>query len=158
MKSLKQIWEQLFSKEQRRAVRKPSPELAAHYWNGGSPEEHSVRDISSSGLFLLTKERWYPGTLLVITLQKRGEADDSPGRSIAVQAKSVRWGSDGVGLEFVVLDPQDPRRGMSMLAEGADRKTLDKFLEGFGTDNGFVVIKYIFPAAGALRNPSTAWP
>jgi len=138
MKSLNQFWEQLFSKEQRRAVRQPSPELAARYWDGGSPEQHSVRDISSTGLFLLTKERWYPGTLLVITLQKRDKAENSSERSIAVQAKAVRWGSDGVGLEFVV---QDPRRGVSMLAEGADRKTLDKFLEGFGTDNGFVVIK-----------------
>jgi hypothetical protein len=157
MKSLKQIWEQLFSKEQRRAVRQPSPELAAHFWNGGSPEEHSVRDISSSGLYLLTKERWYPGTLLVITLQKRGEAEDSPERSIAVQARAVRWGNDGVGLEFVVLDPQDPRRGMSVLAEGADRKTLEKFLEGFGTDNGFAVIKCVAFASYPLPNASTAW-
>jgi hypothetical protein len=157
MKSLKQFWEQLFSKDRRRAVRQASPELAAHYWNGGAPVEHSVRDISSTGLFLLTKERWYPGTLMVITLQKRDEAEDSPDRSIAVQAKAVRSGSDGVGLEFVVLDPQDPRRGMSMLAEGADRKMLDRFLEGFGADNGFVVIKYIFPVTGPLRSPSAAW-
>jgi hypothetical protein len=157
MKSLKQLLGQLFSKDRRRAVRQASPELAAHYWNGGAPVEHSVRDISSTGLFLLTKERWYPGTLLVITLQKRDKAEDSPGRSIAVQAKAVRWGSDGVGLEFVVLDPQDPRRGMSMLTEGADRKTLDKFLEGFGADNGFVVIKYILPPPSQLLSPSAAW-
>jgi hypothetical protein len=141
MKLLKQLLEKLFSKDRRRTVRQPSPELAARYWNGGSPEQHSVRDISPNGLFLLTKERWYPGTLLVINLQKRNEAEDSSERSIAVQAKAVRWGCDGVGLEFVVLDPQDRRRGTSVLAEGADRKTLDRFLEGFGTDNGFVVIK-----------------
>lgn len=141
MKSLKQLFEQMFSKERRRAERQSSPQLAAHYWNGASPSEHRVRDISSTGLFLLTEERWYPGTLLVMTLQKRDKAEGSSERSIAVQSKAVRWGSDGVGMEFVVMDSRDPRRGQSVLSEGADRKTLERFLEGFTTDNGSVVIK-----------------
>jgi hypothetical protein len=157
MKSLKDIFGQWFSKERRRAERQPSPEMAAHYWNGGSPAQHSIRDISSTGLFLLTEERWYPGTLLVMTLQKQDKAEDNPERSIAIQSKAVRWGSDGVGLEFVVMDHRDPRRGNSMLAEGADRKSLEKFLQGFRADNGVVLIKYIIPASGLLGDPSAAW-
>ena len=156
MKSLKHLLEQLFSKDRRRAERQLSPELAAHYWNGGSSTGHSVRDISSTGLFLLTEERWYPGTLLVMTLQKRDVPEDSPDRSISVQSRAIRWGSDGVGLEFVVLDSGDPRRGQSFLADGADRKALDKFLEGFRADNGFVVIKYIVPPSNPVLNPGIA--
>lgn len=138
MKSLRSLFEQIFSKERRRAERQLSPELAAHYWNGGSPMEHRIRDVSSTGLFVITEERWYPGTLLVMTLQKR---DNSAEGSIAVQSRAVRWGEDGVGLEFVTMDAGDPRRGQSVLAEGVDRKTLEKFLQGFREDNGFVVIK-----------------
>jgi PilZ domain len=156
MKSLKDLFELLFSKERRRAERQLSPELAAHYWNGGSSIGHSVRDISSTGFFLLTEERWYPGTLLVMTLQKRDVPKDSPDRSISIQSKAVRWGGDGVGLEFVVLDSGDPRRGQSFLAEGADRKALEKFLEGFRADNGIVVIKYIVPPSNPLLNPGIA--
>jgi PilZ domain len=140
MKSLKSLFKKIFSKDRRRAERELSPDLAAHYWTGGTPIEHNIRDISSSGLFLVTEERWYPGTLLIVTLQRKDKAEDSPERSISVQSKAVRWGSDGVGLEFVVLDAQDPRRGQSMLAGGADRQALEKFLEGFRAHNGTAVI------------------
>lgn len=145
MKSFKDMLGQLFSKERRRAERRPSPTLAAHYWNGGSPTQHGIRDISSTGLFLVTEERWYPGTLVVMTLQKKDQAEDSPERSISVQSKAVRWGSDGVGLEFVLPDLRDPRRGQNVLAEGADRKSLERFLQGFGTDNGSVVVDRVAP-------------
>jgi hypothetical protein len=145
MKSLKQLFEQMFSKERRRAERQPSPALAAHYWNGGSSAGHSVRDISSTGVFLLTDERWYPGTLLVMTLQKRDVPEDNPDRSISVQSRVVRCGSDGVGLKFVVLDSGDKRRGQSFLAEGADLKALEKFLDGFSAENGSAVINHVAP-------------
>ena len=145
MKSLKSLLEQLLSKDRRKAERQPSPKLAAFYWNGGSPAQHGIRDISSTGLFLVTEERWYPGTLVVMTLQKKDQAEDSPERSISVQSKAVRWGSDGVGLEFVLPDLRDPRRGQNVLAEGADRKSLERFLQGFGTDNGSAVVDRVAP-------------
>ena len=147
MKSIKDMLGQWFSKDRRRAERKPSPALAAHYWNGASPAEHGIRDISSSGLFLLTEERWYPGTLVVMTLQNKGEARKGPEHSISVQSKAVRWGRDGIGLEFVLLDAGDPRRGQSVLAEGADRKSLEKFLKGFREENGSAVVKSVVPPA-----------
>ena len=98
--------------------------------------EHSIRDISSTGLFLVTEERWYPGTVVMMTLQKRGEPVDSPDRSIAVQSRAVRWGEDGVGLQFVLPDPKDRKRGKNLLEEGVDRRTLERFLEGFQSENG----------------------
>jgi Flp pilus assembly protein TadG len=140
MKSLKELFEQLFSKDRRRADRKTSPNMAVHYWNGGAPTEHSIRDISSTGLFLLTEERWYPGTLLMMTLQRKDQTENSSERSIAVQSRAVRWGSDGVGMEFILLDRRDPRRGQNVLEEGVDRKALEKFLEGFRGDNGVAII------------------
>jgi len=98
--------------------------------------EHGIRDISSTGLFLVTEERWYPGTVVMMTLQKKGEAINSPDRSIAVQSRAVRWGEDGVGLEFVLAEGKDRKRSKNLLEEGADRRTLEKFLEGFHSGNG----------------------
>lgn len=149
MKSLKQIFERLLGKERRNAERQPSPGLAAYYWNGGSPTEHAIRDISSTGLFLMTQERWYPGTLLVMTLQKRDRSVDDPERALSVQSKAVRWDIDGVGLEFVLPDFNDPRRGQNVLAEGADRKTLEKFLQEFKCED-IVAIIHPFTAASTF--------
>jgi len=98
--------------------------------------EHGIRDISATGLFLITEERWYPGTVVMMTLQKKGEAIDSPDRSIAVQSQAVRWGEDGVGLQFVLPEGSDRKRGKNLLEEGVDRRALEKFLEGFQAENG----------------------
>jgi hypothetical protein len=126
----------IFSSERRRASRKSAPRLAAFFWTGGAPVEHEIRDISSTGLYLVTEERWYPGTVVIMTLQKRSEPPDSPNRSIAVQSKAVRWGEDGVGLQFVLPDGNNHRRGQNLLEEGVDRRTLEKFLDGFQTETG----------------------
>ena len=54
---------------QRRAKRYPTSNLVAYYWTGGAPFSYQVGDISATGVFLLTKERWAPGTLIQMTLQ-----------------------------------------------------------------------------------------
>ena len=126
----------IFSSERRRANRQSAPQLAAFFWTGAAPVEHGIRDISATGLFLITEERWYPGTVVMMTLQKRGEAIDSPDRSIAVQSQAVRWGEDGVGLQFVLPEGSDRKRGKNLLEEGVDRRALEKFLEGFQAENG----------------------
>jgi hypothetical protein len=134
------FWQSLlgkvFSNERRRANRKPVADLAVFFWTGAYPKEHEVRDISSTGLYLITEERWYPGTLVMITLQKKSEAVDSADRAIAVQCRAVRWGEDGVGLQFVLPEVNDRRRGQNLLEEGVDRRTLEKFLEGFREETG----------------------
>ncbi len=113
----------------RKAPRQSAPAVAAYYWDGSTPEAHGVRDISSSGLYVETEERWYPGTLVLMTLHRTDAGETSTERSISVQSRAVRWGKDGVGLQFVVRNAQNAgaRRKPSM--PGADRKELDRFLE-----------------------------
>ena len=87
----------------------------------GSPP---VRDISATGLYVVTEERWYPGTLVLMTLQNTAFGEEVAERTICVHSRAVRWGKDGVGLQFVLTkDSDDP----SMAA--ADRKALDRFLQ-----------------------------
>jgi hypothetical protein len=153
MSGLKGILGKLFSRERRKADRKPSPELAAFYWTGAAPVEHGIRDISSTGLYLVTEERWYPGTLVMMTLQKREMNGESTERSISVQSKAVRWGEDGVGLEFVLPDGKDRRRGQNLLEDGADRKSLERFLQGFHSGSGSAVVNRVTPPADGTQNP-----
>jgi len=118
-----------WSPDPRKAPREAAPGLAAYYWNGSSPKAHSIRDISESGLYVVTEERWYPGTLLLMTLQRTDCGEEAQERSIAVQSRAVRWGQDGVGLQFILPEPQDAKRGISPLLDGADRKQFERFLE-----------------------------
>jgi hypothetical protein len=115
--------ERWWSPDPRKAPREESPGLAAYYWTGGPPEAHPIRDISSTGLYVVTEERWYPGTLVLMTLQVTEAGEEVSERTICVHSRAVRWGKDGVGLQFVVQkEANDP----SIAA--ADKKALDRFL------------------------------
>ena len=88
--------------DRRRESREPWPNLIAYDRNGVHLAIHGIRDSSATGLYLLTENRWPLGTLVMMTLQRTDLADESVDRSIAVHLKVIRWGPDGVGLQFVL--------------------------------------------------------
>jgi uncharacterized membrane protein (UPF0127 family) len=115
--------------DQRNAPREFLPGLAAYYWTGDAPKAHRIKDISPMGLYVVTEERWYPGTLILMTLQAAGDNVESVERSIAVHSRAVRWGNDGVGLQFIPQDGQMAHNGLNPLIDGANKKDLEQFLE-----------------------------
>ena len=117
-----------WSPDPRKAPRVRAPGLAAYYWNGEAPVAHGIRDISSSGLYVVTEERWYPGTLVLMTLQRSDLGEEMAERSIAVQSRAVRWGPDGVGLQFLLPSEQDRRRGNAPILDASGRKEFERFL------------------------------
>jgi uncharacterized membrane protein (UPF0127 family) len=121
------------SPDRRRADRQPLPGIVAYYWTGGTPRAYPISDISSSGFYLLTEERWFPGTMVLMTLQRTDRAGKNLEDSIAVQSKVVRWGSDGLGLAFVLSRAVDPNNAEFLRENGSDKKTLDRFLDRLKT-------------------------
>jgi hypothetical protein len=113
----------------REASRESLPGLAAYYWTGAAPKAHNIKDISSTGLYVVTEERWYPGTLILMTLQAGVDGQDSFEHSISVHSRAVRWGNDGVGLQFIPQDAPAARSGLNPLENGANKRDLDQFLE-----------------------------
>lgn len=89
--------------EPRKAAREALHGLAAYFFTGGDPRAHAIRDISATGLYVLTEERWYPGTVVRMTLTDQGKPGSE--RSLTVHASVVRWGNDGVGLQFADAGP-----------------------------------------------------
>lgn len=132
MSAGKSWFERLWSKDKvkRRAERKAGPPLIAHYWTGAAPAGQGIQDISATGLYLQTEQRWYPGTIVKIVLQRTNTDDSEEGTedSISVQAKAVRMDSNGVGFAFVLEKAQPVRPGQSRLDVVADQKALDEFL------------------------------
>jgi hypothetical protein len=116
----------------RRTNRQPVPGLVAHFFTGGAPHPHEVRDVSATGLYVVTTERWYPGTVIRMTITKPDLALSPSDRSVTVHARAVRWGNDGVGLEFVVSPPSKGKRTQDSALEPIDGEQLDRFLKRLG--------------------------
>lgn len=121
-------FERWWSPDPRKAPRLPATGLAAYFWNGSAPTPHGVRDISSTGVYVVTEERWYPGTLVVMILQRSDLGEQVDERSIRVRSRAVRWGPDGVGLQFLLDDDADRRLDQAPM-DAASRKELEQFLE-----------------------------
>lgn len=113
------------SSDRRQSPRHPLPSLVAYYFTGGAPRAYQVADISSKGFYVLTEERWYPGALVRMTLQRTDGSGMNLDDSIAVQSLIVRRVSDGMGLEFVV---SKANLNESLKENGVDKKTLERFL------------------------------
>jgi hypothetical protein len=111
---------------QKRPERRYTPELTAYHWAGSNFRQEPVRNISSTGVYLQTEERWEPGALVSLTFQRKGPPEKEPVRRIAVQARAVRWGQDGVALSFVLPKGMDlhfwesPLKGASEQIEPED--------------------------------------
>jgi len=113
--------------DRRKAHRRYVPGMVAHYFTGGAPKPHDVADISMTGLYLLTEDRWIPETMIQMTLQKpcaKGERK----QSITVLSKIVRRGSDGVAAEFVMPESLDPHSHDVQPSQTTDRFSLARFL------------------------------
>ena len=122
--------------DRRRARRSPSTGLVAYYWTGGSPKAYKVDDISPRGFYLITDERWAQETMILITLQRTDKAEDDPEGAITVESKVVRWGPDGLGLEFVLSEFIDPDSGEILPGRSSDKKALEHFLEQLNLPEG----------------------
>jgi hypothetical protein len=99
--------------------------LVAYFYTGGTPEAQRVRDISQSGVYVCTAERWYLGTVVRMTLTDRFEPTVE--RSITMNMAVVRCGEDGVGLKFLLQSSKDRRKNQL----GVDTTDVNQFLHRF---------------------------
>jgi hypothetical protein len=127
--------ENLLSTDRRKSPRYTASRLVAYYWDGGAPVPHRIRDITPQGAYLLTEQRWYPGTVVSMTLQTDGEPESGQPGAISVQAKVIRSGADGVGLRFLVPESGKPSERV-LEGEMADRRAILRFLQSLGSDGG----------------------
>lgn len=120
-------------RDRRRSRRHSSPPLMAFYWDGGSSTPHPVPDLSHTGFFIKTADRWFPRTLVRVTLQRRAEDPEVSTDSITVQCRVVRTGDDGVGMA-IMLAEEDQSEFPATLGSLATRRQLNEFFERVLTD------------------------
>jgi hypothetical protein len=128
-KSWWQKWKSDEPEDPRRAPREPLPGLTAYFFSGGQPVAHGVRNISATGLYVFTEERWYKGTIIRITLTDRKE--QTPERTITINAKVVRWGNDGVGLQFIIKHKKEKLSLAEDISGSTSRELIEQFLQRY---------------------------
>ena len=113
--------------DRRRAQRVGSPAILAFYCAGAEAVPHGVRDISRTGAYMYTEERWYLGTLVQVTLDHDPGGTDAKNvptvPSVTIWSKVVRHDEDGVGLEFVLVQ-RKRRDSLHQFLAGVKSRTL----------------------------------
>jgi hypothetical protein len=143
MRSLKSWLEKAFAEDHRpRAERRKVPGLEALHGIGPASEVDDVKDISATGIYILTKERWPQGEVHALKLTSEVEPKEADDHEVVVQAKTVRWGDDGVGLAFM-LPP-----GMELwLWKAEEHPEPEEVLNEFRVARAVAFLKRICPAA-----------
>ena len=129
MKSLREVFEKLSRPDTKRAERRAAHGFVAHYWSGNAARQDDIKDISSTGLYLLTEERWLPGTVISLSLQMKSPLEEISERRITLRAKIVRWGDDGVGFSFVLPDDSEARPWKFLLESAAEQSEPNTVLD-----------------------------
>ena len=88
--------------QQPRPERRTPTGLTAKYGGVSAPKLGRIKQISLTGLYLLTEERWPVGEVISMTLQREGPPESLSALQIDVQARVASHGEDGVGLGFVL--------------------------------------------------------
>jgi hypothetical protein len=86
-----------------------------------------VKDISTTGVYLLTDRRWALGQVFSMELLGEGLGKEIDAElHVSVEARAIRYGEDGVGFAFVVPEGLDPNfwevliRGSFLLSDYKD--------------------------------------
>ena len=122
--------------------------LDVSYWNGLEHNRVKIKDISATGVYLLTKDHLPIGTPLQLVLQKRGLLDRDSHREVRLRARCVRQGEDGIGLTFVEVPARAADWSKSM-AIAAELHAGSHAVRLFRSTKALAFLMYIAPDAEA---------
>ena len=95
--------------------------------------DHPVKDISLTGAYLRTRERWYIGSVVVLTLEQEGRSVAS---SISIPCRVARHGPDGVGVSFLLHRDEDRSALQGFMRAYTENKHSSRALEDAVTAEG----------------------
>ncbi len=102
LKEWKRALESLGQPMRPRAERRPAPGLEAHYGPNTALTPAGIKDISSTGIYLMTQKRLSTGEVVTLKLSEHGNPENNIELRVLVEAKVARHGEDGTGLSFVL--------------------------------------------------------
>lgn len=97
-------------------------------------KEYKIGDVSIGGFFMITEERWIPGTGFPVTLVRTDDA--ASGQTLTVFSTVVRNGADGVGFTFLPSGDNEQHDGYVYGTTRLDLTKLAQFLKGLPLTEG----------------------
>jgi hypothetical protein len=86
--------------ERRTIIRLLVQGLIVYSGEGERRKPHEVRDVSPTGLYLRTQERWKQGDVVSLVLQRKDATEEERERRVSVQLRVVRCDQGGIGLSW----------------------------------------------------------
>lgn len=138
--------------ERRKTRRDSIRGLEASYSAASAPKKARIRDISPTGIYIVTNDRWPPGTNIALTIERKGFLDRQSRRHVRLWARSVRLGEDGVGLTFS-RDDTDSNCWLKAMDRAATLIRPDDVIQLFRIAKSFAFLSRVSPSLedGALE-------
>ena len=130
-------------------TRRPAHGFTALASSGTFVKQHEIRDISATGIYLVTTERWPQGSQIQLTLHRTNAAAAHNKWQITMEARTVRWGEDGVGLAFVLPKDIDTRQWVGLVEIGVNETAPDDLVSPFKFARSFTFLNQICAPAGS---------
>jgi hypothetical protein len=123
--------------DKRKAQRCSYPPIVSYLGAVHTTRPYQIADISLKGFYMITLERWLPGTTMLVTLERTDLGGSGFGKSITLLSTVARTGLNGIGFSFCIADEGEVASGFSKLdsasslpVSGASKDDLNLFLEG----------------------------
>jgi hypothetical protein len=147
---LRWLYPGAYETDRRIGRRIPIPELVAYDVSSGVPRAFEVDNVSSSGIYLITEERWPTGSLLSLSMQREGPHETHIDQQIQFQAETVRWGAKGIGLAFILPKGMDLRLWEGQTTKAGTRRTSPEYvLREFKMARALAFLRRISPPVHA---------
>ncbi|HLY43290.1 MAG TPA: PilZ domain-containing protein [Terracidiphilus sp.] len=138
--------------ERRRSVRRPAPGCEIGHFCGDGVRVNAIRDISAMGVYLLTEDRWIPGSRLPLTLHSTNEFPSDSKRHVTLHAKAVRCDEDGVGFSFVPPSDVDADSWVDLMESSVNEQAPDDIVGQFRMAEAIAFLGQIAPSTvGGVR-------
>ena len=133
--------------ERRGGRRIPALGVDAYYSFGSASRRATVENISPTGVYLSTTDRWPSGTTVLLTMKRRSHSKKHPEPSVRIPAKVVRHDSDGVGMEFV-LESISTGQWLDLFSKATSLTSKNDPIRVFRFAKAFAFLQKVAPSAG----------
>lgn len=133
--------------ERRSIIRLLAQGLVACGADRENTKTYDVRDVSPTGLYLRTEERWRPGDVVSLVLQRRGSAEEDYERRVNVEARVVRCDEGGVGLLWLWPEGVEFQPWKRVHTKRSDETDADYFLRELRLTTALGFLRQICPSS-----------
>ncbi len=115
--------------------------------DGETKKLHEVRDVSPTGLYLRTNERWRQGDVVSLVLQRKDATEGQHEKRVRVELEAVRCDESGVGFAWMWPEDVEFEAWKRVHTKRSDETDADYFLRELRLTAALGFLSQICPIA-----------